>query len=104
MRHNALVIGGDATSVNAAEREIKADVDIDNLERYVKLKRVEDIEANDSHIINAVEYLFHYAFDQRASDVHVEPHRDQSVVRMPIDGVLHPVNVLAISCGWRRVR
>ncbi|MBI5533103.1 MAG: type II/IV secretion system protein [Deltaproteobacteria bacterium] len=87
-------IYGFRSSVTAAEREIKADVDIGNLERYVKLKRVEDIEANDSHIINAVEYLFHYAFDQRASDVHVEPHRDQSVVRMRIDGVLHPVNVL----------
>jgi general secretion pathway protein E len=87
-------IYGFRSSVTAAEREIKADVDIGNLERYVKLKRVEDIEANDSHIINAVEYLFHYAFDQRASDVHVEPHREQSVVRMRIDGVLHPVNVL----------
>jgi general secretion pathway protein E len=87
-------IYGFRSSVTAAEREIKADVDIGNLERYVKLKRVEDIEANDSHIINAVEYLFHYAFDQRASDVHIEPHRDQSVVRMRIDGVLHAVNVL----------
>ena len=87
-------IYGFRTSVNAAEREFTEGVDIGNLERYVKLKRVEEIEANDSHIVNAVEYLFHYAFDQRASDVHIEPHRDQSVVRMRIDGVLHTVNVL----------
>jgi general secretion pathway protein E len=85
---------GFQSSVKAAERDIKADVDIGNLERYVRLKRVEDIEANDSHVINAVEYLFHYAFDQRASDVHIEPHRDISVVRMRIDGVLHQVNTL----------
>ncbi len=87
-------IYGFRTSVTAAEREIKGEVDIGNLERYVRLKRVEEIEATDSHVVNAVEYLFHYAFDQRASDVHVEPHRDQSIVRMRIDGVLHPVNTL----------
>ena len=87
-------IYGFRTSVKAAEREFTQGVDIGNLERYIKLKRVEEIEANDSHIINAVEYLFHYAFDQRASDIHIEPHRDQSTVRMRIDGVLHTVNVL----------
>ncbi len=87
-------IYGFRTSVNAAEREIAAGVDIGNLERYVRLKRVEEIEATDSHVINAVEYLFHYAFDQRASDIHIEPHRDQSTVRMRIDGVLHAVNSL----------
>ena len=87
-------IYGFRTSVKEAEREFTQDVDIGNLERYIQLKRVEEIEATDSHIINAVEYLFHYAFDQRASDVHIEPHRDQSVVRMRIDGVLHTVNVL----------
>jgi len=87
-------IYGFRTSVKAAEREFKQGVDIGNLERYVRLKRVEEIEATDSHIVNAVEYLFHYAFDQRASDIHIEPHRDQSEVRMRIDGVLHTVNVL----------
>lgn len=87
-------IYGFRTSVVAAEREFTAGVDIGNLERYVHLKQVEDIEATDSHVVNAVEYLFHYAFDQRASDVHIEPHRDQSVVRMRIDGVLHAVNTL----------
>jgi general secretion pathway protein E len=87
-------IYGFRTSVTAAEREFTAGVDIGNLERYVRLKRVEEIEATDSHVVNAVEYLFHYAFDQRASDVHIEPHRDQSVVRMRIDGVLHAVNSL----------
>jgi general secretion pathway protein E len=87
-------IYGFRTSVKAAEREISGDVDIGNLERYVRLKRVEEIEATDSHVVNAVEYLFHYAFDQRASDIHIEPHRDQSVVRMRIDGVLHTVNTL----------
>jgi general secretion pathway protein E len=81
-------------AVDAAEQQATTGVDIGNLERYVKLKRVEDIEASDSHVISAVEYLLHYALDQRASDVHVEPHRDSSAVRMRIDGALHNVHTL----------
>ncbi len=87
-------IYGFRSAVVAAEREFTSGVDIGNLERYVRLKQVEDIEATDSHVVNAVEYLFHYAFDQRASDVHIEPHREHSVVRMRVDGVLHAVNTL----------
>jgi general secretion pathway protein E len=82
-------------AVAAAEEQVQGGiVDIGNLERYVKLKRVEDIEANDQHIVNAVEYLLHYALDQRASDIHIEPQREQSIVRMRIDGVLHRVHSL----------
>ncbi len=81
-------------AVDAAEQQATEGVDIGNLERYVKLKRVEEIEASDSHVIAAVEYLLHYALDQRASDVHVEPRRDHSAVRMRIDGVLHNVHTL----------
>jgi general secretion pathway protein E len=81
-------------AVDAAEQQATEGVDIGNLERYVKLKRVEEIEASDSHVVSAVEYLLHYALDQRASDVHIEPRRDISVVRMRIDGVLHTVHQL----------
>jgi general secretion pathway protein E len=81
-------------AVDAAEQQATTGVDIGNLERYVKLARVEEIEASDSHVVAAVEYLLHYALDQRASDVHVEPRRDHSVVRMRIDGVLHTVHQL----------
>jgi general secretion pathway protein E len=81
-------------AVDAAEKQATTGVDIGNLERYVKLKRVEEIEASDSHVISAVEYLLHYALDQRASDIHIEPRRDVSIVRMRIDGVLHSVQEL----------
>ncbi len=81
-------------AVDAAEQQATGGVDIGNLERYVKLKRVEEIEASDSHVISAVEYLLHYALDQRASDIHIEPHREASSVRMRIDGVLHNVHTL----------
>jgi general secretion pathway protein E len=81
-------------AVDAAEQQAGGGVDIGNLERYVKLKRVDEIEASDSHIVSAVEYLLHYALDQRASDVHIEPRREHSTVRMRIDGVLHNVHTL----------
>ena len=82
-------------AVTAAAEEIASPgVDIGNLERYVQLKRVEEIDAADSHVVSAVEYLLNYALDQRASDVHFEPRRDQSMVRMRIDGVLHRVHSL----------
>jgi general secretion pathway protein E len=81
-------------AVDAAEQQASGGVDIGNLERYVKLARVDEIEASDSHVVSAVEYLLHYALDQRASDVHIEPRRDMSVVRMRIDGVLHTVHQL----------
>src|SRR5882672_177441 len=81
-------------AVDAAEQQASDGVDIGNLERYVKLKRVEEIEASDSHVVAAVEYLLHYALDQRASDVHIEPRREHSSVRMRIDGVLHNVHTL----------
>jgi general secretion pathway protein E len=81
-------------AVDAAEQQATGGVDIGNLERYVKLKRVDEIEASDSHVVSAVEYLLHYALDQRASDVHIEPRREHSSVRMRIDGVLHSVHTL----------
>jgi general secretion pathway protein E len=81
-------------AVDAAEQQATTGVDIGNLERFVKLNRVEEIEASDSHVVSAVEYIFHYALDQRASDIHIEPRRDASVVRMRIDGVLHNVHQL----------
>jgi general secretion pathway protein E len=49
------------------------------------------MDANDQHIINIVDWLWQYAFDQRASDIHLEPKRDFSVIRFRIDGILHQV-------------
>ena len=66
-------------------------VDLGNLEQYVRVKSSDEIFSHDQHIVNAVNHLFSYAFDQRASDIHVEPKRDSSLIRMRIDGVLHTV-------------
>jgi len=56
-------------------------------------------DANDSHIVNIVDWLLQYAFDQRASDIHIEPRREISQVRFRIDGVLHNVYEFPIKVG-----
>ncbi len=85
-------------SIAAAETQFSAPtVDLGNLEQYVRLKAVEELPSNDQHIVNAVNHLLSYAFDQRASDVHIEPKRETSLVRMRIDGVLHTVYQLPRS-------
>lgn len=66
-------------------------IDLGNLEQYVKIKSDGDLTSNDQHIVNAVNHVFLYAFDQRASDIHIEPKREETRVRMRIDGVLHTV-------------
>lgn len=79
-------------SISAARDEMSAQNDLGNLEQYVKLKSIQELAANDQHIINAVEYLLHYAYSQRASDIHIEPKRDHCLVRFRIDGVLHNIH------------
>ncbi|HET6410577.1 MAG TPA: GspE/PulE family protein [Anaeromyxobacter sp.] len=72
--------------------EDKAAPDVSNLEQFVNLTGIEALEASSEPVIAAVEYLFHYAFEQRASDIHIEPRREESIIRMRIDGVLHPIH------------
>ncbi|MDY6970905.1 MAG: GspE/PulE family protein [Thermodesulfobacteriota bacterium] len=79
-------------SIAAAENQFAGpSVDLGNLEQYVRLKSADEVPSNDQHVVNAVNHLLTYAFDQRASDVHIEPKRDESLVRLRIDGVLHTV-------------
>jgi general secretion pathway protein E len=68
--------------------------DVGNLEQFVNLSGLDALEASSEPVIAAVEYLLHYAFEQRASDIHIEPRREESIVRMRIDGVLHPIHRL----------
>jgi general secretion pathway protein E len=85
---------GFRSSVKAAALGMELGSDLGNLEQLVRLKAVDDLEATDKHVVAAVEYMLHYAFDQRASDIHIEPKRDHSLVRMRIDGVLHSITTL----------
>lgn len=81
-------------SISAAEDQFTVSqgdvsIDIGNLERYVKIASNKEISSSDQHIKNAVNHIFHYALEQRASDIHIEPKRDQCLVRFRIDGLLH---------------
>jgi general secretion pathway protein E len=49
------------------------------------------LDANDQGVVQVVDWLWQYAFDQRASDIHLEPRRDMGAIRFRIDGVLHTV-------------
>ena len=63
-----------------------------NFEQLVELgKTSRQLDANDSGVIQVVDWLWQYAFDQRASDIHLEPRRERSVIRFRIDGVMHTV-------------
>ena len=70
-----------------------------NFEQLLELGELKDPEANDQHVINIVDWLLQYAFDQRASDIHVEPRRDVCKLRFRIDGVLHHVYELPAPVG-----
>lgn len=79
-------------SIVAAENQFAGpSVDLGNLEQFVRLRADDELPSTDQHIVNAVDHLLSYAFDQRASDVHIEPKRDKSVVRLRIDGILHVI-------------
>ncbi|MCI5223372.1 MAG: type II/IV secretion system protein [Candidatus Electrothrix sp. AR4] len=86
-------------SITAAENQFSTSgggstVDIGNLEQYVKLSSTQELSSSDQHIKTAVNHLFNYALEQRASDIHVEPKRNSCLVRYRIDGVLHTIYTL----------
>jgi general secretion pathway protein E len=62
-----------------------------NFEQLVELGQISNLDAENQHIVNLVNWLLQYAFDQRASDIHIEPRRNQGNVRFRIDGILHDV-------------
>jgi general secretion pathway protein E len=89
---------GFQTSISAAETHLAIPlVDLGNLEQYVRIAATDEQASSDQHIATAVDHMFKYAFDQRASDIHIEPKRNNSLVRLRIDGMLHTVYTLPKS-------
>ena len=78
-------------SVKRAEKELVSGIDLGNLEALISMKSDAEIEASDAHVVNAVEFMLQHAYDSRASDIHIEPKREDSLIRFRIDGVLHDV-------------
>jgi general secretion pathway protein E len=80
-----------AKSVRAAQKA-GGGASAASFEQLVELgKSNKQLDANDQGVVQVVDWLWQYAFNQRASDIHLEPRRDQGVIRFRIDGILHPV-------------
>src|SRR5690606_8314247 len=91
-----------ANSINFATSKGSSgkSVGLGNLEQMLDIGKLKDPEANDQHVVSIVDWLLQYAFEQRASDIHIEPRRDIGNLRFRIDGVLYtvyqmPMQVLA---------
>jgi len=80
-----------ANSVFGAGSATDSGTGIANFEQLLEVGKLKDADAQDQHIVNIVDWLLQYAFEQRASDIHLEPRRGKSKVRFRIDGVLHLV-------------
>src|SRR3954467_4363016 len=80
-----------AKSIKGASKNAAASTGLSNFEQLVELGKADKLDANDAHVVRGVDWLWQYAFEQRASDIHVEPRREHGIVRFRIDGVLHQV-------------
>ncbi|PRN03993.1 type II secretion system protein E [Pseudomonas sp. LLC-1] len=79
-----------AQSVKGAQHQQSAS--LGELEQLLELgKRQAEASADDAHIVHIVDWLLQYAIEQRASDIHLEPRREQGQLRYRIDGLLHTV-------------
>ena len=87
-----------ARSVKKATKLGGQSAGLSSFEQLVELGRSNrQFDANDQHIVNIVDWLWQYAFEQRASDIHIEPRREIGIVRFRIDGVLHQVYQIPMS-------
>ncbi len=89
-----------SSSIKGASGENLQNVKVTNLEQLLEVGNVGELDANDQHVVQIVDWLLQYAFAERASDIHIEPRRDTGNIRLRIDGVLHnvykmPANIAA---------
>lgn len=84
-------------SIKGAKGEKYQELGTGNLEALIELGKSGELDANDQHVVQIVDWLLQYAYSQRASDIHIEPRRDKGNVRFRIDGVLHKVYELPAS-------
>jgi general secretion pathway protein E len=83
---------------NASQTKLQEKSGQASFEQLVELgKTKQQFDANDQHIVTIVDWLWQYAFEQRASDIHIEPRRNLGLVRFRIDGVLHQVYQIPMS-------
>jgi general secretion pathway protein E len=82
---------------NAGANKSHGSSTLQNLEQLIELGELGAVDADDQHIVSIVDWLLQYAFNQRASDIHIEPRREQGNVRFRIDGVMHQVYEIPVN-------
>jgi general secretion pathway protein E len=91
-------VHGFRSKVDLASEELAGGSRETALVELVELRTNDQLSAStDEHVIAAVDYLLNYAFDQRASDIHLEPKQDEATIRFRIDGILHDIESLPLS-------
>jgi general secretion pathway protein E len=89
---------GFRTRVSEAGRQLGSTERESALVQLVELRSTDELASGkDEHVIAAVDYLLHYAFDQRASDIHLEPRVEDGVIRFRIDGILHDIETVPFA-------
>ncbi len=86
-------------SMKGAAGETLQATQLSNLEQLLEVGKAGDIDANDQHVVQIVDWLLQYAFSERASDIHIEPRREIANIRLRIDGVLHKVYEMPANIG-----
>ncbi|MDJ0852434.1 MAG: GspE/PulE family protein [Myxococcota bacterium] len=85
---------GFRSSVKQADEEIGPGQRSGKLVQMVEVKSADELTNTDEHVIAAVDYLLNYAYEQRASDIHLEPRQDDAIIRFRIDGILHEIETV----------
>lgn len=80
-----------SNSVAGANGRRRETASAQSFEQLLDLKALKDAAHSDQHVVNIVDWLLQYAFDQKASDIHIEPRRDTGRVRLRIDGLLQTI-------------
>ncbi|KXZ66865.1 GspE/PulE family protein [Acinetobacter venetianus] len=78
-------------AVNSSQNANLYDRENKGVEALLQLGDTQNPDANDQHIVKLVDWVLQFAFEQGASDIHLEPRKDKGKVRFRIDGVLHTI-------------
>ncbi|MCU4336664.1 GspE/PulE family protein [Acinetobacter dispersus] len=78
-------------AVSSSQNASVYDRENKGVEALLQLGDAQNPDANDQHIVKLVDWVLQFAFEQGASDIHLEPRKDKGKVRFRIDGVLHTI-------------
>ncbi|WP_180086335.1 MULTISPECIES: GspE/PulE family protein [unclassified Acinetobacter] len=78
-------------AVSGSQKSSAYDRENKGVEALLQLGDSQNPDANDQHIVKLVDWVLQFAFEQGASDIHMEPRKGTGKIRFRIDGVLHTI-------------